>query len=191
MVAIVASVMLVGELTVAAPTSARAEVQKVLFVCAHGRQKQICPQLRASTRAPDGWVEDRTAESKQGHVIYVPKGKAFDTAPAAITVTTTPNKSKMSIEAIAQREQDVLRDEHKDVTVAPLSAIANEKFAAPAKVVKIIAPDLKPRGYEIVARFPDRDAEGALFTVEVTLSAMTERGLMELRPKLDAMVKGY
>jgi len=188
---IIASVMLAVVGAAIATTPARAEIQKVLFVCAKGKQKQICPQLRASTRAPEGWIEDRAAESKQGHVIYVPKGKTFETAPAAITVIPTPNKAKTSIDTITQRDQTVFREEHKDVIFAPLAPIANEKFVSPARVTKIVAPDLHPRGYEIVARFPDRDAEGALFTVDVTLSAMTERGLIEVRPKLEAMVKGY
>jgi hypothetical protein len=170
---------------------ALADVQKVLFVCVHGRVKQICPQFRASFRAPDGWTEDKIAESKQGRVIYVPKSKTYETALVAITALTAANKAKTSLETLIQRDQDAFRQANKGATIVPLAPIANDKIGAPVKLFKIIAPDTRPRGFMIQGRFADEDADGALFSVELTLSALTEKALAEARPKLDAMVKGY
>jgi len=170
---------------------AMADVQKVLFVCVHGRVKQICPQFRAGLRAPDGWVEDKIAESKQGRVVYVPKTKTYETAPVAITVLTAANKAKTPLETLTQRQQDAFRQANKDVTIAPLAPIVNETLGGPVKLFKVIAPDTKPRGFMIQGRFADKDADGALFSVELTLSALSEKALAEARPKLEAMVKGY
>lgn len=174
-----------------ATSPARADVQKVLFVCVHGRTKQICPQLRASLRAPDGWVEDRTAEAKQGRVIYVPKGKTFDTAPQAITVQTTPNRAKTAPDVLTQRDQDNLKQEHKDVTILPLPPIDNPRLGGPVKLFKLIVPDLKVRNTLVETRFLDKDADGQTYSVEVTLSAQNDKTLAEVKPKFDQMIKGY
>jgi hypothetical protein len=177
-----------GEFAVA---PARADVQKVIFVCVHGRTKQICPQYRASFRAPEGWTEDKIAEAKQGRVIYVPKGKTYENAPAAITVQTTLNKTKTSTETLTQRYQEALRQANKDTIIGPLAPINNENLGGPVRLFKIMSPDTKPRPFMISGRFADKDAEGALFSVELTLSALTERGLAENRAKLDTMIRNY
>ena len=174
-----------------AASPAAADVQKVIFVCVHGKVKQICPQFRASLRAPDGWIEDKIAESKQGRVIYVPKGKTYETAPAAITALTTPNRAKTAIDAMVQRDQEAFRQANKGATIAPAGVIANEKLGGSVKLFKTVAPDMKPRTFMIGTRFADHDADGSPFSVELVLSALTDKALAEVRPRFEAMVKGY
>eukprot|EP01037_Dinobryon_pediforme_P023861 gene23861-25443_t len=64
---------------------AMADVQKVLFVCVKGKTKEICPQLRASLKAPEGWTIDKIAESKQRRVVWGPNGKTYELAPFTLT----------------------------------------------------------------------------------------------------------
>jgi hypothetical protein len=171
--------------------AAHAEIRKVIFVCVHGRKKEICPQFRASVEAPEGWVEDKIAEARQGRVIFVAKGKTYDTAPAALTVQTTSNRAKTPVETLVERDNEAFRQDYKDAIIAPLAPVANTRLGGPVKLFRQSAGALKPRGFQITAIFADRDADGSPFSVAVVASAQTERGLAELRPKLEQMIKSY
>jgi hypothetical protein len=97
----------------------------------------------------------------------------------------------MSIDTLVQRDQEAFRQASKDATIQPLAGASNEKLGGLVKFYKVVVPDTKPRAFMIRAIFADKDEEGALFTVELTLSDLAERGLAEMRPKLETMVKGY
>lgn len=172
-------------------TTAHAEIRKVIFVCVHGRKKEICPQFRASVEAPDGWIEDKIAEARQGRVIFVPKGKTYDTAPAAVTVQTASLRARTTVETLVERDNDAFRQDYKDAIIAPLAPVANARIGGPVKLFRQSAGALKPRGFQITAIFADRDADGSLFSVVIVASALTERGLAETRPKLEQMIKAY
>lgn len=171
--------------------SARAEVRKVIFVCVHGRKKEICPQFRAGFEAPMGWGEDKIAEAKQGRVIFVPRGKTYENAPAAITVQTTPNRARTPADTLAERDNAAFRQDYKDPVVAPLAPVASAGIGGAVKLFRQTADALKPRGFQIVGFFADKDADGSPFSVQVVASAQTERGLAELRPKLEQMIRTY
>lgn len=171
--------------------AAQAEVRKVIFVCLHGRKKEICPQFRAGFEAPSGWGEDKIAEAKQGRVIFVPRGKTYENAPAAITVQTTANRAKTPAETLAERDNAAFRQDYKDALVAPLATVTTAGIGAAVKLFRQTAEGLKPRGFQIVAFFADKDADGSPFSVQVVASAQTERGLAELRPRLEQMIKTY
>ena len=64
-------------------------------------------------------------------------------------------------------------------------------MGGPVKLFKLIVPDLKVRNTLIETRFLDKDADGQIYSVEVTLSAQNDKALFEVKPKFDQMIKGY
>ncbi len=167
-----------------------ADVQKVLFVCVKGKTKEICPQLRASLKAPEGWTIDKIAASKQGRVVWVPNGKTYETAPYTLTALTQL-KGKLAIDTIAERDRAALKQKFGDLTVAPMKPIVNPKLGGKVEVSRLDVPSRKAHPFELEARFEDKDAEDAVYVVELSLMATTEKGLKEARPKFEAMIKGY
>jgi hypothetical protein len=65
-------------------TAARAEVLKFMDQCA--TQQQLSPGYQLVLTAPDGWVLDQEATTKNKVQIMVPKGTTFATAEPLIYV---------------------------------------------------------------------------------------------------------
>ncbi|MDR3373919.1 MAG: hypothetical protein P4L98_09345 [Ancalomicrobiaceae bacterium] len=170
---------------------ARAEVQKVLFVCLKGKAKEICPQFRASFKPPDGWVEDKIAGARQGRVVWVPKGRSFDNAPNVLSALVQIDKQKVPLSTFESREIDAFKQKFANAVQTQLPAIANPRLGGTVKVAKLTAPTRKPRPIQLIAQFVDKDADDSPFVVQLTLDAQTEAALAEARPKFDAMIKTY
>ena len=123
--------------------------------------------------------------------MLVPQGKTYETAPYSLAALTQANKAKVPLTTLAQRDQDVLKQKFGDVTVTQMPALANPHLGGPVAVAKIAVPGRKARPFELSARFEDRDADGAIYAVELSLLATNEKALAEAKPKFDQMIKAY
>ncbi|MDR3497503.1 MAG: hypothetical protein P4L82_23160 [Ancalomicrobiaceae bacterium] len=187
-VAVTLMALLLGAM---AQAPAQADVQSVLFVCLKGRAKAICPQFRASFKLPAGWVEDKIAGARQGRVVWVPKGRAFDNAPYVLSALVLLNKLKMPLATFESREIDAFKQKFANVIQSQLPAIVNRRLGGPVNVTKLVAPARKPRPIQLIAQFTDKDVDESPFVVQLTLDAQTEATLAEARPKFEAMIKAY
>jgi hypothetical protein len=63
---------------------------------------KLCASFHASITVPEGWVEDKEASRELGVQMLLPKGQAFDAAPAKIYALVRYNKDKQPVSAITR-----------------------------------------------------------------------------------------
>jgi hypothetical protein len=175
----------VGLLAASAP--AKAEIEKFMRHC----DGKLCVYYRASITIPEGWVEDPEAGRELGVQMLLPKGQAFEAAPAKIYVLVRYNKEKKPVSAIAR---DTYRDWHeraKNAKVTKLDDVARQNGKPAFERHQFDAPKLPEQGFEMTSLAADGDKDGNAYVVVVCLSANTREAMKSAEAAYLSILKAY
>lgn len=171
----------------AAALPARAEVQKFMNSC----DGKLCPFFRASVTPPEGWVEDKEATDYFKAVMFLPKGVAFDKAPAKIYAVARYNPKK---QPVADFLPDSIKDWKSRARDARITRLADMPRADGKPIFilqKFESRRLKEQGYELQAVTSDDDKDGNRFVITITLSADTEKAFKDAEAAYGAVLSAY
>jgi hypothetical protein len=166
---------------------ATAEIEKFMRQC----DGKLCPSFRASITIPDGWVEDKEASRELGVQMLLPKGQAFDAAPAKIYAQVRYNKDKQPVSAIARDTYRDWRERSKKAKVAKLPDVARQNGRPAFERHQFEAPELSEQGFEETALAADGDKDGNAFIVVLCLSANTREAFKAAEAAYLSILKAY
>ena len=165
----------------------RAEVEKFMRDC----DMKLCVYYRASITVPDGWVEDKEAGRELGVQMLLPKGQAFEDAPAKIYALVRYNKAKQPVSAIAKDTYSDWRERSKKAKVAKLADVARQSGKPAFELHRFEAPELSEQGFELTGLTADSDKDGNAFVVVLCLSANTRDAFKAAEPAYLSILKAY
>jgi hypothetical protein len=166
---------------------AKAEIEKFMNDC----DGKLCAFFRASLTIPEGWVEDKEASSALGVQMLLPKGQAFENAPAKIYALVRYNKAKQPLSTFKQAAYRDWHERSKKAKVAKLPDVARANGKPAFERHQFEAPELSEQGFEEVALGADGDKDGNDFVITLCLSANTREAFKAAEPAYLSILKAY
>ncbi len=166
---------------------AKAEIEKFMRDC----DNKLCAYFRASITVPEGWAEDKEATEALGVQMLLPKGVAFEDAPAKIYALVRYNKEKRPLAPFVQDDYRDWQQRSKNAKPAQLSSVPRTNGKPAFERHQFEAPELREQGYEEVALAADGDKDGNAFVVVLCLSANTREAFKAAEPAYLSILKAY
>ena len=179
------AVLLVAAGLLAAP--ARAEIEKFMNPC----DGKLCAFFRVSITVPDGWVEDKEATDYFKLQMLLPKGIAFDKAPAKIYAVARYNPKKLPIADFASDSINDWKSRAKNSKIVKLDDLTRGPGKTRYVRYQFDAASLKEQGYELQAITKDMDKDGNEYAVTITLSANSLAARKAAEPAFQAILAKY
>jgi hypothetical protein len=169
-----------------AAAPATAEIEKFMRQC----DRKLCAAYRALIPIPDGWVEDKEAGSYLNAQVLLPKGVAFEKAPAKIYAVVRYNRDKVPISDVLSDRIKNWKMRAKDSRIDRLDDLARGD-KPPFIRHTFEARSLKEQGYELQAVTTDSDKDDNQFVVTFMLSANSKAALNDAEPAFLTMLSKY
>jgi len=166
---------------------ASAEIEKFMRDC----DMKLCVSYRASITVPEGWVEDKEASRELGVQMLLPKGQAFEDAPAKIYALVRYIKDKQPVPTVTKDTYRDWRERSKKAKIAKLPDVARANGKPAFELHRFEAPELSEQGFEQTALAADGDKDGNVFVVVLCLSANTREAFKAAEPAYLSILKAY
>ena len=166
---------------------ARADIEKLMRQC----DGKLCAYFRASITVPEGWVEDAEASRELGVQMLIPKGQAFEKAPAKIYALVRYNKDKAPVSAITRDTYRDWKERAKNAKITKLADVVRANGKPAFERHQFEAPKLEEQGFETTALAADGDKDGNAFVVVLCLSANNREAYKSAEAAYLSMLKAY
>jgi hypothetical protein len=164
-----------------------AGVEKMLSDCGAG----TCDYDSAPIATPAGWVHDEFAERTMHMKVLVRDGQSFASADVFILATVLPNLDDVSIADHVFRGQKYMRLQVPELKIKALPDIARAKGKAGFLVFQYEKPNSTKRRFERIATTMEKDKDGNVFVVGISLTADSAQALEAAEASYREVLRRY
>lgn len=172
--------------TLATPP-AKAEVEKFIDIS----NNQLRPFFRLKFTPPSGWEHNTEGTKQFGLPVYVPKGETFHYAPAVIYIRVSYNENKRPIEAFIEASQERWKKAVPDTEVKQLGTEARDNGMAAFRVYSVLNPSLSKQSHEMLAYGEDKDKDGNMYFVMISITATSQKALDDAEKAYRAALRAH
>jgi hypothetical protein len=153
--------------------SANAEVEKFIEL----GKDNIRPVFRLKFTPPTAWEYNAEGTKVFGLPVYVPKGDTFHYAPAVMYIRVSYNENKRPVSAFIEVSQERWKKAVPDTQVTKIANEKRDNGQGEFLVYQIRNPSLPKQGYEMLAYGEDKDKDGNMYFVMISITATSQKAL--------------